>query len=78
MIGFIDSNGQLGLKSIPNEVCPKCGHHALDHVIFGPKGHGCQVMIGGEHERGTCGCTNYTPLDPAGPLIGVWEVYKDE
>jgi hypothetical protein len=62
---------------IPNEICPKCGHHALEHVIIGPNGNGCQVMIG-ESERGTCGCLEYLPVKPVEPLIGHWETLADD
>lgn len=44
-----------------NEICPKCHHHAIDHVIIGPHGNGCQAVVelDGGHLPSYCGCDYY-------------------
>jgi len=43
-----------------NDVCKRCGHHWLSHVIYGPNGHGCQELVG-ESEPSSCNCETFIP-----------------
>ena len=46
-----------------NAICKNCGHHWISHVIYGPRGHGCQELVG-DCEYGNCGCENFVPQNP--------------
>jgi len=56
-----------------NAVCKNCGRHWLSHVIYGPRGHGCQELVG-DYEYGNCGCEKFIPTN--GELIVIYEVLE--